>query len=368
MHKIKPGNQIYGVIIGSGSYIPPHRVTNGDFMHNVFYDDSGNKLERPNEEIIRKFTEITGIVERRYVTGDQVASDIASLAAAEAIVAAGIYPETLDYIIVAHNFGDIKEDNRRSEFVPALASRVKHRLGIKNPATICYDLPFGCAGWLQGMIQADIYIKSGEAARVLVIGAETLSRIADPHDRDSMLYADGAGAVILEARESEVPIGILSHSCHTYAAEQAYVLRMGKSNYPGYPPDGPLFLKMQGRALYEHALKVVHLVIRESIVKAGLDIENMDMLLIHQANKKMLEAILKRLFEAYDIRQVPENIMPLTVSWLGNSSVATLPTLYDLVQKKEIAGYGFNQGDYLVFASVGAGVNVNSVVYRVPGA
>ena len=112
-------------------------------------------------------------------------------------------PRQLDYILVAHNFGDVTEDNRRSDFVPTLAARVKHKLGIENPTTIAYDLPFGCPGWLQGVIQADYYLRSGDAKRVLVIGAETLSRVCDPHDRDSMIYADGAGAILLEARESD---------------------------------------------------------------------------------------------------------------------------------------------------------------------
>src|ERR1700743_395937 len=126
----KPGTQLYSVITGSGSYLPTNIVRNEDFMAHTFYDECGNKLERPNEEIIRKFSEITGIFERRYVTADLVASDIGFFAAIEALSDAGTDPETLDQIIVAHNFGDIREDNRRSEFVPTLASRVKHRLGI----------------------------------------------------------------------------------------------------------------------------------------------------------------------------------------------------------------------------------------------
>jgi len=357
--------QLYSVIAGSGSYLPTRVVRNEDFMDHTFYDEGCQKLEQPNEEIIRKFGQITGIFERRYIAGSLVASDIAFFAAEAAIEDAGVNPETLDVIIVAHNFGDIREDNPRSEFVPALASRVKHHLGIINSKTVCYDLPFGCAGWLQGVIQADIYIRSGQAKKVLVVGADTLSRIADPHDRDTMIYADGAGAIILEARQSATPVGILSHCSRTYA-EQAYVLRMSRSNNPEYLSPDRLFLKMKGRTLYEQALKVVPVVIKESMDKAALPIENMDMLLIHQANKKMDEAILKRLFEAFDVREVPQNIMPLTVSWLGNSSVATLPTLYNLISKKEIQGYRFNAGNYLVFASVGAGINVNSVVYRVP--
>src|SRR5690606_3990268 len=194
-----------------------------------------------------------GIEERRYVTDDQVASDIGYLAALDALNSSQTDGETIDYIIVAHNFGDVPAKNRRSDLVPALASRVKMKLGIKNPDTVCYDLPFGCAGWLQGVIQGDFYIKSGMAKKVMVIGAETLSRICDPHDRDSMIYADGAGAVILEARQSDTAVGILAHHAQTNAVEHTFVLKME----PSYNPDDKghvLFLKRRGRVLYEHAL------------------------------------------------------------------------------------------------------------------
>lgn len=353
------------VIIGSGSYIPSHVVTNRDFMDSTFFDAHGQKLPKSNEEIIQKFTEITGIQERRYVTDDLVTSDIAFSSADEALKSANIDGETLDYIIVAHNFGDIRADNRRSEFVPALASRVKYKLGIKNPATVAYDLPFGCAGWLQGLIQADYYIKSGKRSRILLIGAETLSRITDPHDRDSMIYADGAGAVIVEARTSDKPVGILSHVTYTYAEDFTYVLKMGKSNNPDYAGND-LFLKMNGHPLYELALTVVPKIIKEAIEKADISITQVTKLLIHQANAKMVHAILDRLFKAYELKNIPDNFMPLTISWLGNSSVATLPTLYDLLTKGKVQNQILKPGSTLVFASMGAGVNINSVVYRVP--
>lgn len=118
----------------------------------------------------------------------------------------------MDYIIVAHNFGDVDANNKRSDFVPSIAARVKYKLEIENLYIVAYDLPFGCPGWLQGIIQADYYIKSGDAKRILVIGSEVLSRVCDPHDRDSMLYADGAGAVIIEAKENNVPVGILAYN------------------------------------------------------------------------------------------------------------------------------------------------------------
>jgi 3-oxoacyl-[acyl-carrier-protein] synthase III len=365
MNEEKITKEFYSVIIGSGSYIPTRRITNEDFLQNVFYDEDGNKLTKTNEDIIKRFSDITGILERRYVTNDLVTSDIAFFAAKDALESSGVNGETLDYIIVAHNFGDIKENNRRSEFVPALASRVKHSLNINNPDTVCYDLPFGCAGWLQALIQSDFYIRAGAAKRIMVIGAETLSRIADPHDRDSMIYADGAGAVIVEAWESDKPVGILSHCSHTYATEHAYVLKMGKSNNPDYR-DNNLFLKMKGRSLYEHALRVVPGIIKASIESAGVTIDQIDKLLIHQANTKMVEAILKRLYEEYGLKNIPEYVMPLTISWLANSSVATLPTLYDLFSKGKMENQLLKKGSLIVFASVGAGVNINSMVYKVP--
>jgi 3-oxoacyl-[acyl-carrier-protein] synthase-3 len=355
----------YSIIAGSGSYIPARVIANADFLDHVFYDQNGEKLEKTNEEIINKFELITGIRERRYVTDDLVASDIAFFAAKEALESAQLNPEILDYIIVAHNFGDTRADNLRSEFVPSLASRVKHHLGITNPHTVAYDLPFGCAGWLQGVIQADQYIRSGDANNILVIGTETLSRICDPHDRDCMIYADGAGAVVIVATESEEPVGILANNTKTYANELAYVLRMDKSYAPDYPEDR-IFLKMNGRKLYEYALKLVPGVIKECVTKAGLSIQDIQMLLIHQANHKMDEAIIKQLFELYDVKQVPDNFMPMTISWLGNSSVATLPTLYDLLLKCSIPNHTLNKGSIIVFASVGAGVNINAIVYKIP--
>ncbi|QOI98769.1 MAG: ketoacyl-ACP synthase III [Flammeovirgaceae bacterium] len=355
----------FSVIRSSGSYIPTQRVPNAHFVSHSFYGSDGKPLLTENEEIIRKFSDITGIYERRYVTDELVASDIGAFAAQEALRSGDLDGEVLDYIIVAHNFGDIRADTRRSEFVPALASRVKAKLGIRNPNTICYDLPFGCAGWLQGVIQADFFIRSGTAKRILVVGAETLSRIYDPHDRDCMIYADGAGAMILEAYESEAPVGILAHKTNTNAGDKTFVLKMDRSYNPALPPD-ELFLKMQGRTLYEHALTAVPSVIKECIEKAGIDLTDISLVLIHQANNKMDEAILKRAFEKNGLPIAPEKIMPMTISWLGNSSVATVPTLYDLISKKQLNGYEIRKGSYILFAALGAGVNINAMVYRVP--
>lgn len=355
----------YSVIVGSGRYIPTVRVPNEYFLDSTFYGTDGKPLDKTNAEIIAKFEQITGIKERRYVTDDLVASDIAYFAAKDALDSSQIDPETLDYIIVAHNFADIKADNRRSDFVPSLAARVKHKLRIENPYTIAHDTPFGCPGWVQGMIQANYYIRCGDARRVMVIGAETLSRISDPHDRDSMIYADGAGATILEAYESTEPVGILSYAARSDTIEHAFMLWMGLSNNPHHEGN-ELYLKMHGHKLYEYALKTVPLVVKESLDKAGLTITDVDKVLIHQANEKMDEAILARLFALYGVREVPKDVMPMSISWLGNSSVATIPTLLDLVRKDNFDNHTWESGHIIVFTSVGAGMNINSMVYKVP--
>jgi len=353
------------VIVGTGSYLPTQIIQNKDFLNHSFYDQNGIKLKDSNEEIINKLEKITEISERRYVTDNLMASDIGYFAARNALKSSGIDKESLDYIIVAHNFGDVSHTNKRSDFVPSLASRIKYKLEIENPNSIAYDIALGCPGWLQGVIQADYFIKSGDAKRILIIGTETLSRVSDPHDRDSMIYADGAGAIILEAKKNSEPLGILCHSARSDALSYANLLRMDKSNNPDHL-GSELFLKMDGRKLYSYALNNTPQAIKDCIYKAGLSIQNINKFLIHQANGKMDEAILSRLYGLYDNQEIPENIMPMTISWLGNSSVATLPTLLDLLLKGELKNQELKSGDIAVFASIGAGMNINSFVYKMP--
>jgi 3-oxoacyl-[acyl-carrier-protein] synthase-3 len=357
-------SSIYSVIIGTGNYIPSRCVKNEDFLTNEFYDENGKKIETDNKEIIEKFQKITTISERRYVPEKLVTSDIAYLAAEEAINDSGIDKEELDYIIVAHNFGDVKSNNRHSDIVPSLASRVKHKLGIQNANTIAYDLTFGCPGWLQAVIQADYFIKSGDAKKIMVIGAEVLSRVSDPHDRDSMLYADGAGATILEARRSIKPIGILAHKARSDTFFYSNMLSMNESYHPDNRTKNDIFLKMNGRKLYQYALETVPTAIKECLEKSKIHLKNIKKVLIHQANGKMDEAILKRLYALYNIVEIPNNIMPMTVSWLGNTSVATLPTLLDLLRKCKLKTHKLSKEDTFVFASVGAGMNINALIYR----
>lgn len=354
----------YSVITGTGTYIPSEKVTNEDFLSNEFFESNGTKIEKSNREIIDKFLEITTIAERRYVTDDLVTSDIAYYSAVDAIKSADIDPEELDYVIVAHNFGDVTSESKRSDIVPSLAARVKNKLKIKNPETVAYDLPFGCPGWLQAIIQADYFIRSGDAKKILVIGAEVLSRVSDPHDRDSMLYADGAGAAILEAKESEKPVGILAHKTRSDTYLYSQMLRMDKSYHPNGRYANEIFLKMNGRKLYQYALETVPQAIKACLDKAGAHLKDIKSILIHQANGKMDDAILKRLYKLFGMNTVPEDVMPMTISWLGNSSVATLPTLLDLILKGKMNTHRIGPNDKLVFASVGAGMNINALYYQ----
>lgn len=355
---------IYSVITGTGNYIPTKTVKNEDFLTTEFYDIDEKKLDKSSQEIIDKFLEITTIAERRYVTDDLSTSDIAYFAGIDAIESAKIDKEELDYIIVAHNFGDVKYGNKMLDMVPSIASRVKHKLEIKNPNTIAYDLPFGCPGWLQAIIQADYFIKSGDAKKVLIIGSEVLSRVSDPHDRDSMLYSDGAGAAILEAKISDTPIGILAHKTRSDTFLHSQMLYMGKSYNPDFENKETFFLKMNGRKLYQYALETVPQAIKDCLEKCNIHISEVTKLLIHQANGKMDDAILKRLFSLYKIVDVPQNIMPMTISWLGNSSVATVPTLLDLLLKGNLQPHEIHKGDIIILASVGAGMNINAVIYK----
>jgi 3-oxoacyl-[acyl-carrier-protein] synthase-3 len=347
-------------ITGTGSYIPKEITSNKDFENHDFYNEDGTSFTHQNDVIIEKFKAITGISERRYAQEKFSTSDIASFAAQKAIDYAKIDPETLDYIIVAHNYGDVKYGSNQSDTVPSLASRVKSKLQIKNPSCVAYDLIFGCPGWLEAMIQANAFIKAGIAKRCLVIGAETLSRVTDPHDRDSMIYSDGAGATIIE--HTEDTDGIISHATATHAIEEANYIYFGNSNNLE-DQDPRKYIKMNGRKIYNFALTNVPKAMKSCLEDSGYDIKDLKKILIHQANEKMDEAIVKRFYGLYDM-QAPQDIMPMTINTLGNSSVATVPTLYDLIVNNNMEGHSIKKGDLIMFASVGAGMNINAMVYK----
>lgn len=344
-----------------GSFIPENEITNEDFTQHDFFSEDGTALPHTNDIVIGKFKDITGISSRRYADDDVTSSQMAFLASKKAIENAGIDPETLDYIILAHNFGDVKKGAIQSDIMPSLASRVKQKLAIKNPKCVAYDILFGCPGWVEGVIQAYAFIKAGMAKKCLVIGTETLSRVVDPHDRDSMIYSDGAGATIIELSGAEGE-GILAYENATFAYEEVGYLFFGNSYNKDLNPD-VRYIKMFGRKIYEFALNQVPKAMKECVDKSGIAIDDIKKVLIHQANEKMDEAIIQRFYKLYG-KTPPEGIMPMSIHKLGNSSVATVPTLFDLLISGRLEGQQLHKGDVIIFASVGAGMNVNAIVYR----
>ena len=226
---------------------------------------------------------------------------------------------------------------------------------------MAYDVLFGCPGWLQGVIQAYAYMSLGIAKNCLVIGAETLSRVIDLHDRDSMIYADGAGATIFSVTDEAGGI-IATKSC-SFTYDEAYYINYGES-YKKDEPRDTRYIKMLGRKIYEFALINVPQAMKSCLDESGISIHQIKKIIIHQANEKMDEAIVKRFYELYDTK-MPNGVMPMNIQKLGNSSVATLPTLYDMICNNKLEDHSFTKGDYLLFASVGAGMNINAFVYQV---
>ena len=350
------------VITGTGSYIPTVIKKNSDFINQEFYADDDTLIPQ-TRSIIQKFEKITGIAERRYVSDDLCTSDIAAIAGRLALEDSAIDAESLDMIIVAHNFGDVTDRKMQIDTVPSLANRVKSLLNIQNPSCIAFDTIFGCPGWVLGIMQADAFFKAGMAKKALVIGAETLSRIFDVYDRDSMIFSDGAGAVVLEYQDSG-DNGILSSSALSHSTNETFYLSIGDT----YGPNGDgntRYMKMKGRKVYEYALKHVPEAMKECLEKSGVPISDLKKIIIHQANEKMDEAIVDALYKLFGIDHPPKYIMPMCIQFLGNSSVATIPTLYDLVLKGQVENQTLKAGDVILFASVGAGMNINAVCYRI---
>ena len=351
------------IIIGSGSYIPTKIIGKDYFMDSVFYSDEGEKIDKPNEEVIQKFIDITEIENRRYLEDDEYNSDLGHRAAVEAIADAKIDQENLDYIIYASNFGEVNKDGM-TNFLPSMSSRLKNKLGVKNRKTVNYDMIFGCPGWIEALILADTLIKAKKAKLILVVGSETLSRVTDAFDRNKMIFADGAGAVVVQATDQE-NVGILADSTICDNHEELLYLE----NSPSLKTDEdrrPLYIRMNGRKIYEYALKNVPVAIKDTIDKANLNINEIDKILIHQANAKMDYAMISRLFKLYGITDYDHDIAPMTIQQFGNSSVATVPTMFDLIRKGNLQPHTFKDKSNIVFASVGAGMNINALVYKFP--
>lgn len=355
--------QTRSLITGTGSVIPDLLVPNSHFEANEFYDRSGRRIEKSGVEIVAKLESIAGIRERRYIPFEQDSIKLMTDASRLAVEDAGLDVNQLSGIIVAHNAGNMVPDTGAFHTVPNLAAALKHELDSTNHDCFAYDVLFGCPGWLQAIIQAHQAIRNGDAEHVLVTGLEVASRLLDPHDPDSMILADGCGACVVSRTESADDSGVMSYATYSHAMDDNRIIYLGPSLKPGV--DGDCYFHMNGRAVYKYATEWVPKVIKAALEKAGIDIVDVDMLLLHQANAKMLEAIAANLAELCGVS--PDAFagkLPTTIDFLGNTSVATIPTMLDLIRKQKLDGYQIRKGDVGVFASVGAGMHCNAMVYR----
>lgn len=350
------------IILGTGSVIPDLIVPNSHFESNEFYDREGKRIERNGAEITAKLEAITGIRERRYVPFDQDSIALMADASRLAVEDAGLHANDLSGIIVAHNAGNMVPDTGAFHPVPNLAARLKNSLRCTNHECFAYDILFGCPGWLQGIVQAHQAIRNGDAQHVLVTGLEIASRMLDPHDVDSMILGDGCGACVVSTSD-DTQRGIVSYSTFSHAQEDNRIIYLDKSNKPGVA--GSCYFHMNGREVYKYATKWVPLVVKDALDKADIEIGDVGMFLFHQANGKMLGAIVKNLAELYGVSETMFDAkVPTTIEFLGNTSVATIPTMLDLIRKNKLDGYQISDGQTVVIASVGAGMHCNALVYR----
>ncbi len=350
------------IISGTGTELPERKIDNSWFLDRKFMNADGTLIEKPAEEIIAKLEAITGIKERRYIAekGDSV--PLMTAASHKAISDSGLDKNQIDGIIVAHNAGNMLEGQLGFHTVPNMAALLKNSLDITNHECFAYDILFGCPGWLQGIVQAHQAIQMGDAQHVLVVGIEVASRLLDPHDLDSMILADGCGAAVISKGNQEDK-GLISYATYSHANEDIACIYLDRSYNKAL--DLPTLFKMNGKDVYKYATVWVPRVIKKALDKAGLDVSDVDMFLFHQANGKMLHAFANNLAELYGLSDLNfEDKIPTTIQFTGNTSVATIPTMLDLILKGQLGNYQIKPGDTVVMASVGAGMHCNALVYK----
>ncbi len=314
---------IYSRIAGTGSYLPPRIVTNAEFSQ---------RLETSDEWI----RERTGIAQRHIADESQASSDLALEASRAALQAAGARPEDIDLIIVATSTPDF--------IFPSTACLLQAKLG----ATDCpaFDVQAVCSGFVYALSTADKFIKSGQHKCALVVGAEVFSRILDWNDRGTcVLFGDGAGAVVLRA--SDTP-GI--HASVLRADGRHAGMLSVPGNVSGGKIIGSPFLQMVGNQVFKFAVKVLDEVGRETLALAGAGVEDVDWLIPHQANVRILDATARKL-------GIPPEKVVVTVDHHGNTSAASIPLALD-----EYVGAGrIRPGDRLLMEGVGGGFTWGAV-------
>ena len=318
------------IITGSGSYLPSKILTNQELA---------GMVETSDEWIVQR----TGIKERRIAAEGELTSDLATIAAERALADAGYTSADIDLIILATATPD--------HTFPATAVTVQNRLGMHHGAA--FDLQAVCSGFVFALVTADCYIRSGQARRILVIGAETFSRILDWSDRTTcVLFGDGAGAVVVEASEQPGKIsdrGILT----------SHLRSDGRYKDKLYVDGGPSatrtvgHLRMEGREVFKHAVSMIADVIEAAFAATGTGPEDIDWFVPHQANKRIIDASAKKL-------GIPQDKVVITVERHGNTSAASIPLALDEARRDGV----IRDGQLVLLEAMGGGFTWGSVLVR----
>jgi 3-oxoacyl-[acyl-carrier-protein] synthase-3 len=321
----------YSRITGTGSYLPPNRLTNAQLAAEL----ATRGVVTSDEWIVER----TGISARHFAAPDVTSSDLGLEAAKRAIEAAGLQAADIDLIIVATSTPDM--------VFPSVACILQHKLGIAGCAA--FDLQAVCSGFVYALSVADAMIKSGAASKALVVGAEVFSRILDFSDRTTcVLFGDGAGAVVLEA--SETP-GILASDLH---ADGRHV---GILCVPGHVSGGQVLgsalLTMDGKAVFKLAVGVLESAARATLAKAELTEADIDWLIPHQANLRIMHSTAKKL-------KLPLEKLIVTVDQHGNTSAASIPLALD----EAVRSGKVKKGDIVMLEGVGGGFTWGAVLLK----
>ncbi|MEZ5903109.1 MAG: beta-ketoacyl-ACP synthase III [Alphaproteobacteria bacterium] len=318
------------IILSTGSYLPEKILTNADLEKMV---------ETSDEWIVQR----SGIKQRHIAADNETTGDMAIAAAKKAIEAAGLKPTDIDGVIVATTTPD--------RTFPSVAVKVQGELGI--PAGLAFDVQAVCTGFVYALATADNFIARGQAKRILVIGAEKMSSIVDWTDRTTcVLFADGAGAVILEAKENQDGLaGQGIHSTHLYAngAQRAMLQTSGGVSSTG----GNGVIEMQGREVFKYAVQYMADVVEETLTHNKITPSDIDWLVPHQANIRIIESTAKKLNMSMD--QVV-----VTVDHHGNTSAASIPLALD----EAVRAGKIKRGQMVLMEAMGGGLTWGAALVR----